>query len=117
MKFIRRFCTTKGQPYEDISFVERVSELKNADGSTASSAIKIQVPEEYYEYARKFLYYQLYRASLPFDEYLSEHSTPGYVQIKNLSWKDFLPGKSSVLDCVVSGIKDGSSFVLEDDLS
>jgi len=78
---------------------------------------KIEVPEEFYEYARKFLYYQLYRASLPFDEYLIEGSTPGYVQIKNLSCNDFLPGESRVLDCVVNGIKDGSAFILEDDLS
>lgn len=77
---------------------------------------EIIIPEEFYEYARKFLYYQLYRASLPFDEFLYEHPTPGYVQIKNLSWRDFLPGKSPILDLVVSGIIDGSDFVLENDL-
>ncbi len=81
------------------------------------AADEIQIPEEYYEYARKFLYYQLYKTSLPFDEFLFEHPTPGYVQIKNLSWKSFLPGQSPVLDCVVSGIKEGSPFVLENDLS
>ncbi len=80
-------------------------------------ADEIQVPEEHYEYARKFLYYQLYRASLPFDEFLYEHPTPGYVQIKSLSWKDFLPGESRVLDLVVNGITDGSPFELENDLS
>lgn len=78
---------------------------------------EIQVPEEYYEYARKFLYYQLYRASLPFNDFLFEHPTPGYVQIKNLSWKNFLPGKSRVLDCVVNGINNRSEFVLKKDLS
>jgi hypothetical protein len=77
---------------------------------------RIQIPDEFYNYARKFLYYQLYRASLPFDAFLLEHPTPGYVQIKNLSWKDFRLGKSPVLDCVVSGINDGSEFVLESDL-
>lgn len=76
---------------------------------------QIQIPEEYYENARKFLYYQLYRASLPFDEFLLEHPTPGYVQIKKLFWKDFLPGESQVLDCVVSGINSGSEFILKKD--
>ena len=80
------------------------------------TADEIQVPEEYFEYARKFLYYQLYRTSLPFDEFLFEHPTPGYVQVKDLSWKDFRPGESSVLDCVVSGIIDKREFVLESDL-
>jgi hypothetical protein len=78
---------------------------------------QIEIPEEFYSYARKFLYYQLYRVSLPFDEYLFEHPTPGYVQIKKSSWKNFSPGASPVLDCVVSGIVDGSPFVLENDLS
>ena len=78
---------------------------------------EIQIPEEHYIFARKFLYYQLYRASLPFDEFLYEHPTPGYVQIKNLSWTDFLPGESKVLDLVVNGIKDGKTFILENDLS
>lgn len=76
----------------------------------------IQIPSKYYEYARKFLYYQLYRASLPFDEFLYEHPTPGYVQIKDLSWKDYQPGKSQVLDLIVRGIIDESPFVLENDL-
>ena len=76
---------------------------------------EIQVPEEYYEYARKFLYYQLYRASLPFDEFLFEHPTAGYVQVKDLSWKDFRPGESSVLDCIVCGIIDKCEFILESD--
>ena len=77
---------------------------------------EIQIPPEYYEYARKFLYYQLYRASLPFDEYLFEHSTAGYVQLKNFSWKKLLPGSSPVVDCIVNGIQKGSAFVLEKDL-
>ena len=74
---------------------------------------EIQIPEEYYEYARKFLYFQLYKTSLSFNEFLFEHPTPGYVQLKKLSWKDLNPGSSSVLDCVVDGIKDGSAFLLE----
>ena len=78
-------------------------------------ADEIQIPEVYYEYARKFLYYQLYRASLPFDEFLYEHPTPGYVQLKNLSWKNLRPGESQVLDCVVSGINDMRDFIVESD--
>ncbi len=96
-------------PDSRIDFEDKLESFLVAD--------EIQIPEEYYEYARKFLYYQLFRASLPFDEFLFEHPTPGYVQIKNLSWKDFLPGKSPVLDCVVSGIREGSMFVLENDLT
>lgn len=44
MKFSRRFVKTPGQPYEGIQFEERVSELKNSDGSKASTATKVTVP-------------------------------------------------------------------------
>lgn len=76
---------------------------------------RVEAPPEFQEYARKFLYYQLYRASLPFDEFLVEHPTPGYVQLKSFSWRKLLPGSSSTIDCVVEGILKGKEFVLESD--
>jgi hypothetical protein len=79
------------------------------------TADEIHLPAQFYENARRFLYYQLYRASLPFDEFLSDHPTPGYVQLKRFSWKRLLPGGSAVVDCVVNGILNGDEFVLETD--
>ncbi|NQS91049.1 MAG: hypothetical protein HQ574_01455 [Chloroflexi bacterium] len=77
---------------------------------------EIQVPPIYPDQARKFLYYQLFRASLPFDKFLIEHPTPGYVQLKKFSWKMLCPGNSAVVDCVVNGIINGTDFLLENDL-
>ncbi|MCJ7733184.1 MAG: hypothetical protein MUP11_01425, partial [Anaerolineales bacterium] len=71
---------------------------------------QIQIPPIFYDQARKFLYYQLYRASLPFDEFLFEHPTPGYVQLKKFSRKSLRPGNSATVDCVVNGILDGTEF-------
>ncbi len=76
----------------------------------------IEVPQEFVENARRFLYYQLYKASLPFADFLMDHPTPGYVQLGNFSWKSLCPGNSAVMDVVVSGILDGKAFVMEDDL-
>ena len=45
MKFTRRFVKTAGQPYEGMKFEDRASELKNSDGSKASSSIKVTVPD------------------------------------------------------------------------
>lgn len=45
MKFERRFVKTPGQPYEGIRFEDRTSELKNSDGSKASSSLKVTVPD------------------------------------------------------------------------
>jgi ribonucleoside-diphosphate reductase alpha chain len=44
MKFSRKFVKIPGQPYEGLTFEERKSELKNSDGSKASSSIKVTVP-------------------------------------------------------------------------
>ena len=51
------------------------------------SASQIVVPAEYQHNARRFLYYQLFRSSLPFDEYLKEDGIwPGYVSLKPFTW-------------------------------
>jgi hypothetical protein len=74
---------------------------------------EILVPPEFVTNARRFLFFQLFRASLPFGEFLSEHATPGYVQLKPVSWEKILPGGSPTVDCIVNGILDGSEFYLE----
>jgi len=74
---------------------------------------EITVPPQFRENARNFLFFQLYRASLPFGEFLYEHSTPGYVQLKNLSWEKFKPGKSLVINKIVNGILSGDEFLVE----
>jgi ribonucleoside-diphosphate reductase alpha chain len=51
MKFERRFVKTPGQPYEGIRFEDRTSELKNSDGSKASSSLKVTVPDSWSQVA------------------------------------------------------------------
>ncbi len=78
---------------------------------------EIIIPGEFFEHARKFLFYQLYKASLSFEDFLTEHPTPGYVQIKDLTWEEFIPGASDVVDCITGGIINGSQFLLENEAS
>jgi ribonucleoside-diphosphate reductase alpha chain len=51
MKFVRRFVKTAGQPYEGVQFEDRTSELKNSNGSKASSSIKVTVPSTWSQVA------------------------------------------------------------------
>jgi len=76
---------------------------------------EIHLPAHLSENGRRFLFYQLYRASLPFGEFLLDHGNPGYVQLRRFSWKKLLPGGSAVVDCVVNGILNGDEFILETD--
>lgn len=76
------------------------------------AAEKIEVPDEFLRNARRFLYYQLYKVSLPFERYLEEHPSPGYVQLKQFSWKELLPERSAGMRAVVNGIVEGDEFIL-----
>lgn len=78
------------------------------------AAETIAVPPEFRRNALRFLYYQFYRVSLPFDRYLEAHPTPGYVQLKPFSWRDLLPENSPVLRVVTEGVLHGKPFVLEE---
>ena len=37
MQIKRYYAKTKGQPYEDLNFIRRISELRNSDGTTNDS--------------------------------------------------------------------------------
>lgn len=61
MKFVRKFTKEPGNPYAGISFVERVSELKNVDGGTASQSMKVTVPEEWSQVATDIMAQKYFR--------------------------------------------------------
>jgi hypothetical protein len=76
------------------------------------SADSLAVPETFRQNARRFYYYQLYRVSLPLDDFIQAHPTPGYVSLKRFSWRDLLPENSSTMRVLVEGITQGEPFVL-----
>jgi hypothetical protein len=78
------------------------------------AAEQITVPEEFCRNARRFLYYQLYRTSLPFDEFIEEDGVwKGYVRIKDLDYSSFDPLNAPILKTVVDGILEGKAFLLD----
>jgi hypothetical protein len=72
------------------------------------NAEKIEVPPEFKRNAHRFLYYQLYRASLPFNQYLQTGSRLGFVQLKPFSWSELLPENSTTMQVIREGIINGS---------
>lgn len=91
-------------PYE---YARRAKEFLTAE--------EIEVPSEFILNARRFLYYQLYKVSLPFARYLTEHPSPGYVQLRQFSWETLLPERSVGMRAVVDGIVHGQEFVVPDE--
>ncbi|MEW5870899.1 MAG: hypothetical protein AB1894_16620 [Chloroflexota bacterium] len=64
----------------------------------------IEVPPEFQQNARRFLYFQLYRASLSFSDYLEEGHRKGYVQLRDFTWQALLPENSPAIRTILSGI-------------
>jgi len=74
---------------------------------------RIEVPGEFSENARRFLYYQLFEVSLPFDEYLITHPAPSYVQLEKIPIKMLKPEKSPTIKTLLKGILHDEPFVLD----
>jgi hypothetical protein len=73
---------------------------------------EIEVPAENLRNARRFIYYQLYRASLPFGEFLEMHKRPGYVSLRPFSWRQLTREQSATTRTLLDGILDGKPFLL-----
>jgi hypothetical protein len=76
---------------------------------------KIDLPGFFKANARRFLYYQLFKTSLPFEQYLSEDRFwKGYVEIKNFDLQTLLPEKSATMRTIHNGILNKGNFLLEE---
>ncbi len=82
-------------PQSQDEYIQRMEEFLEAE--------RIQVPEEYVHNARRFLYYQLYRASLSFEDYLIPGPRKGFVGLNPFSWKDLLPENSTTIQHIGDG--------------
>ncbi|MEA5078509.1 MAG: hypothetical protein VB013_08055 [Anaerolineaceae bacterium] len=72
---------------------------------------KPEVPAHFIVNARRFLYYQLYLSSLPFDEFLREDGVwKGYVTLKDFPLSQLTPAASTTLRVLSDGILRGSPF-------
>lgn len=75
----------------------------------------IQTPAEFQNNARRFLYYQLFRASLPLDPYLQTGPRPGFVQLRAFSWKQLTIENSTTMRILVDGILNQKPFLMPED--
>lgn len=75
----------------------------------------VQAPAEFQRNARRFLYYQLFRTSLPFGDFIEEDGIwRGYVRFKPLHPRQLRPENSATLRAVANGILHNGDFLLEE---
>lgn len=77
---------------------------------------RVQALEIHQQNSRRFLYYQLYRTSLPFNAFLEPDGIwPGFVRLKSFAWQDLLPEHSITLKVISEGLLEGKDFLLPGD--
>jgi hypothetical protein len=72
----------------------------------------IEVPAEFKRNARRFLYYQLFRTSLPFGEFLEPSVRTTQTRLKSFGLEELV--KSEAIKTVMDGVLDGRDFLLKE---
>lgn len=75
----------------------------------------IMLPVEFRRNARRFLYYQLFKTALSFEDFLSiDPNWQGYVLLKPFSMQALLPAQNPAIHTLLKGILDGSPFLVDE---
>ena len=95
-------------PETKTAYQEKLDSLLNTD--------TVEVPPHFKRNARRFLYWQLYRSSLSFEDFLKPDGVwAGYVTLKDFPLKALLPENSATLQTIHDGILRGGDFMLKED--
>ena len=78
------------------------------------AAEKIDVPASFLRNARRFLYYQLFRTSLPFGDFLERGILPVNARLKSFDPSALLPENSPAVGAVTKGLLENGDFLLEE---
>ena len=73
---------------------------------------KIEVPADFKRNARRFLYYQLFRTSLPFGEFLEPSVRTTQTRLKSFGLEDLLESKA--LKVILEGVLEDGDFLLKE---
>jgi hypothetical protein len=101
--------------YPTVFFPESPVAYRQLSEQFLDSEGLIEAPAEFVRQARRFMFYQLYRASLPFGEFLERDALPGYVRLKRFRWDSLAPEKFPTVKVVYDGIVNSRPFLLQED--
>ncbi len=83
-------------PQSQAEFSQQAEDFLNAPS--------IDLPVTFQRNARNFLYCQLFRSSLTFEDYLKDSYRKGYVQLQKFTWQSLLPSNSKTIQILLEGI-------------
>ena len=76
------------------------------------AAKTIDIPPEFKRNARRFLYYQLFRTSLPFGEFLEPSVRTTQTRLKAFGLDELV--ESDAVKVILEGVLEGGDFLLKD---
>jgi hypothetical protein len=76
-------------------------------------AENIDVPSEFKRNARKFLYYQLFKTSLPFGDFLEPSVRTTQTRLKSFNLEKLLPENSKAVEAIFDGLFNDGDFLLK----
>ncbi len=100
--------------YPTVFFPQTVDELRRKMKEFLT-AEKIEVPPEFRRNARRFLYYQLFRTSLPFGDFLEPSVRTTQARLKSFELDELM--KSESVRAILDGVLAGGDFLLNEPLS
>jgi hypothetical protein len=95
--------------YPTVFFPQTVDEVRRKMKEFLD-AEKIEVPAEFKRNARRFLYYQLFRTSLSFGEFLEPSVRTTQTRLKSFALEELL--ESEAVKVVLEGVAEGGDFLL-----
>ena len=95
-------------PQDKPAYFAQLEDLLQAD--------HVEVPPHFKANARRFLFWQLYRSSLSFEEFLEPDGVwAGYVKLKEFEWQNLLPVNSETMAVLSNGLLQNGDFMLMED--
>ncbi len=97
--------------YPTVFFPQTIEEVRKMMKELLA-AEKIDIPFEFKRNARKFLYYQLFRTSLPFEDFLEPSIRTTQTRLKTFGVDKLV--KSDAVKVIVDGVLKGGDFLLSE---
>jgi hypothetical protein len=99
--------------YPTVFFPQTVEEVRRKMEEFLGDA-KIEVPLEFKRNARRFLYYQLFRTSLPFGDFLEPSIRTTQTRLKSFDLDQLSPEKSKAMEAIFDGLLEDGDFLLRE---
>ena len=100
----------------DVVWLPETKAAYQAKLDSLLDAETVVVPAHFNRNARRFLFWQLFRSSLSFEDFLKPDGVwAGYVTLKDFPWQALLPENSATLQTIHDGILHGGDFMLKED--